>query len=78
MQISRRELKMGDDVSYRWVVAQGVKNCPDCLGRAGEVDTWDGWISRGMPATGWSVCKQNCYCQVIPVDTDIDDIIKVK
>jgi|TARA_R100000789_G_scaffold54871_1_gene53591 hypothetical protein len=78
MQISRRELHVGDDVRYRWVVAQGVKNCPDCLARAGEVDTWSGWISRGMPATGWSVCKQNCYCQVVPVDTDIDDIVKVK
>ena len=78
MQISRRELNVGNDVNYRWIVAQGVKNCPDCLARAGEVDTWDGWVSRGMPSTGWSVCKQHCYCQVVPVNTDIDDIIEVR
>jgi len=77
MQISRREINVGDSVNYRWVVAQGVKNCDDCLTREGEIDTWDGWIGRGMPATGWSICRHHCYCQVVPENTDIDDIIEI-
>jgi len=78
MQISRRELNVGNDVRYRWVVAQGVKNCPDCVARAGEVDTWSNWVARGMPATGWSVCRDHCYCQVVPEDTEIENIVEVK
>mgnify|MGYP005821425035 FL=1 len=78
MQASRRELNVGGDVNYRWVVAQGVENCEDCLGRAGEVDTWDNWVARGMPGTGWSVCRVSCYCQIVPETTDIDDVIKIR
>ena len=78
MQASRRELYLGGDVRYRWIVAQGVENCEDCLGRAGEVDTWDNWVARGMPGTGWSVCRASCYCQIVPEKTDIDDVIKIR
>ena len=49
--------------------------CSDCKKRAGEVDTWDNWESRGMPSSGWSICKEYCYCQLMPADMDIDDTI---
>ena len=78
MQASRRELYLGGDVKYKWIVAQGVENCSDCLGRAGEIDTWDSWMSRGMPGTGWSVWRASCYCQIVPEKTDIDNIIKIR
>ncbi len=78
MQASRRELYLGGSVNYRWVVANGVENCKDCIGRAGEVDTWDNWALRGMPGTGWSVCRAHCYCQLVPDETDIDNVINIR
>ena len=78
MQASRRELYLGGSVNYRWIVANGVENCKDCIGRAGEIDTWEGWTLRGMPGTGWSVCRAHCYCQIVPEQTDIDNVINIR
>jgi len=73
-QAFRRAGEMGQKL--RWVAVS--KNiCPDCEERAGQVDTWEGWESRGMPASGWSVCKEYCYCQLIPADVEIDDNLKI-
>lgn len=73
-QAFRRAGEMGQKL--RWVAVS--KNiCPDCEERAGQVDTWEGWESRGMPASGWSVCKEYCYCQLIPADIEIDDNLKI-
>jgi len=66
----------GDRVEqFKWVNVSGHKICEDCLGRAGVVDTWGGWESRGMPGSGWSVCRGNCYCVLVPEGMDIDDTI---
>ncbi|QDP61173.1 MAG: hypothetical protein Unbinned3325contig1000_58 [Prokaryotic dsDNA virus sp.] len=71
-QAFRRAGEMGK--SLKWVTMS--KNpCSDCKKRAGEVDTWDNWESRGMPSSGWSICKEYCYCQLMPADMDIDDTI---
>jgi|TARA_Y100000310_G_scaffold58916_1_gene54229 hypothetical protein len=73
-QAFRRSGEMGRKL--RWVtVSKNV--CPDCESRAGELDTWEGWESRGMPASGWSVCKEYCYCQLMPEDIEINDTIKI-
>lgn len=73
-QAFRRAGEMGQKL--RWVaVSRNI--CPDCEERAGQVDTWEGWESRGMPASGWSVCKEYCYCQLIPADVEIDDNLKI-
>ena len=73
-QAFRRAGEMGQKL--RWVAVS--KNiCPDCEERAGQVDTWEGWESRGMPASGWSICKEYCYCQLIPADIEIDDNLKI-
>lgn len=73
-QAFRRAGEMGQKL--RWVAVS--KNiCPDCEERAGQVDSWEGWESRGMPASGWSVCKEYCYCQLIPADVEIDDNLKI-
>ena len=60
----------------RWI-AVSKNTCPDCVSRAGQVDTWDGWESRGMPGSGWSICKEFCYCQLIPESMEMDDSIKI-
>ena len=73
-QAFRRNGKLGKKL--RWIAVS--KNiCPDCKKRAGQVDSWDGWETRGMPGSGWSICKEYCYCQLIPQDIEIDENIKI-
>ena len=73
-QAFRRSGEMGRKL--RWItVSKNV--CPDCESRAGELDTWEGWEARGMPASGWSVCKEYCYCQLMPESIDMDDTLKI-
>ena len=60
----------------RWVAIS--KNlCDDCRTRAGEIDIWENWEARGMPGSGWSVCKEYCYCQLVPASLDVDDTIRL-
>ena len=73
-QVFRREGRVGQKL--RWVTIS-KNTCSDCESRAGEIDTWEGWQSRGMPASGWSVCRSHCYCQLLPDDIDIDDNLKI-
>ena len=73
-QAFRRSGEMGQKL--RWItVSKNV--CPDCESRAGELDTWEGWEARGMPASGWSVWKEYCYCQLMPESIDMDDTLKI-
>ena len=73
-QAFRRAGEMGQ--SLKWI-AISKNPCDDCRSRAGEVDTWDNWEARGMPASGWSACKEYCYCQLMPESLDIDDTITI-
>ena len=52
-----------------WIAAL-VNTCPDCLPRHNQVDTEENWEIRGEPASGWSVCRSNCQCQLL----DIEDV----
>ena len=73
-QAFRRTSKMGGKL--RWItVSSNV--CSDCASRSGQVDTWEGWTARGMPGSGWSVCKEFCYCQLIPEDIEIEHNIQI-
>ena len=73
-QAFRRAGEMGKKL--RWItVSKNV--CPDCESRAGQLDTWEGWEARGMPSSGWSVCKEYCYCQLMPEDIEMDDTIEI-
>jgi len=73
-QAFRRSGEMGQKL--RWVtVSKNV--CSDCESRAGQLQTWGEWESMGMPASGWSVCKEFCYCQLIPENIEIDDKIQL-
>jgi len=73
-QAFRRNGDMG--AKLKWVAIS--KNiCADCSSRAGALNTWEGWGAEGMPGSGWSVCKEFCYCQLIPDTIDIDDKIQL-
>ena len=68
----------GDSIElFRWVTVQGHKICDDCQGREGDVDTFDGWQSRGLPGSGWSICGGSCYCILVPDNVNSSDTLKV-
>jgi len=50
---------------FRWVTAGG-NVCEDCEGRSGDIATWEEWSIVGLPRSGFSVCRQNCQCQLVP------------
>ena len=69
----------GDSIEfYEWVTIEGHKICDDCAPREGEVDTLEGWMDRGMPGSGWSVCGGRCYCILVPVGSDVSPNIIVE
>lgn len=65
----------GDSVNFRWVSVGSPKICVDCQERIGEVATLDQWEVIGLPATGFSICKEFCYCQLVDESVEIDDKI---
>lgn len=73
-QAFRRYGEMGGKLKW---IAISKNICPDCKERAGQVDTWEGWEARGMPGSGFSVCKEYCYCQLVPESLDVDNKIKL-
>ena len=70
MQASRvgADRVYGDSVAMRWVSVGTPKICPDCEIRIGEIRSWEEWESLGLPASGFSVCNEFCYCQLVPED----------
>jgi hypothetical protein len=61
-----------------WVVVNLGPNaitrpCPDCPTRQGQVEFIQDWEARGLPGSGWSVCKGFCYCQLVPVEVKVAD-----
>ena len=67
----------GNRLSFRWVSVGSNKICADCQDRIGRIETWEAWESIGLPATGISICKEFCYCQLIPEDVEIDDRVVI-
>lgn len=60
----------------RWVSA-GNNVCPDCADRAGVIGTQEYFDLIGNPKSGFSVCGQNCQCQLVPVEyVQEGDVIK--
>ena len=68
----------GDSVRMRWVSVGSPNVCKDCEERIDTIDEWNNWESQGLPASGFSVCKENCYCQLIPEDIEIDNPVIVR
>ena len=57
--------EFGTDIQFTWIAAL-VNTCDDCLPRHGEVKDFSGWEEAGLPRTGWSICRENCQCVLIP------------
>ena len=79
MQASRvgQDRIYGDSVAMRWVSVGIPKICPDCEMRIGEIRSWDEWEASGLPASGFSVCKEFCYCQLVPEEVSMPDSLSV-
>lgn len=49
-------------------IAVLVATCIDCLPRHGVTRKYSEWVARGLPASGFSVCKGRCDCQLFPAN----------
>ena len=61
----------GDRIKLKWISVGSPKICIDCESRIGQIKGWEEWKSIGLPASGFSVCKENCYCQLVPSNVEI-------
>ena len=79
MQASRigQDRVYGDSMNMRWISVGTPKICPDCEERIGEVRSWNEWELVGLPASGFSVCKEFCYCQLIPDSIEMPDSLRL-
>jgi len=57
--------KQSGEEQGTWVAIL-VATCDDCLPRHGITKKWKEWESQGLPRSGFSVCKQNCQCDIFP------------
>lgn len=57
--------EFGTDIDFTWIAAL-VNTCEDCLSRHGDVRPYPEWEKEGLPRSGWSVCRANCQCVLVP------------
>ena len=67
----------GDSVAMRWVSVGTPKICPNCTPRIGQIKSWNEWEALGLPASGFSVCKEFCYCQLVPESVPMPNSLSV-
>jgi hypothetical protein len=60
-------IEEGFDVDEKetWICVL-VNTCEDCFPRHGVTLPHSIWVQRGLPGTGWSVCKEHCQCKTFP------------
>ena len=79
MQASRigQDRIYGDSLDMQWVSVGSPKICPDCEDRISQIRSWDEWEALGLPASGFSVCKEFCYCQLIPAEIPMPSSLRL-
>tara|TARA_R100000278_G_scaffold107758_1_gene84565 strand:- start:1006 stop:2400 length:1395 start_codon:yes stop_codon:yes gene_type:complete len=55
-----------DKGEFTWITVTGHKICPDCVEREGDKGTFNYHEEKGLPGSGWSVCRSYCYCVLDP------------
>lgn len=62
----RAEKGWTDNTPLQWVGVSDDRTCDDCEPRigAGEIKTLKEWEAEGVPRSGWSVCGENCRCDL--------------
>ena len=66
----------------RWVVVNlgpnaVAKPCPDCPSRQDQVEPLEVWQAIGEPGSGWSICRQHCYCILVPEEVNLPGTVDV-
>jgi|TARA_R100000687_G_C6372365_1_gene128618 hypothetical protein len=51
---------------FKWQTIGGDNVCPDCDERADEINSIEYWKTVGIPKSGFSVCQDNCLCELLP------------
>lgn len=72
--------KYPETAQWEWIVTSS-NPCRDCLPRHGETATYDEWRELGLPRSGFSVCRENCQCVLLPKGKhtpDLDEPVTVK
>lgn len=63
---------------WRWVTS-GKNVCPNCENRSGVIGTLEYFNTIGREKSGFSVCGQNCQCQLVPLEYEVEgDLIRKK
>ena len=62
---SIKKFRQKDYKEYRWITV-GRNICPDCKPRHGQVGDISYFSTIGLPKSGFSVCEDNCNCQLVP------------
>ena len=75
--------KAGASDLRRWVVVNlgpgaVTKPCPDCPERQDRVEPIEVWQAIGEPGSGWSICRQHCYCILVPEQVKISGRVDVE
>lgn len=52
---------------FEWVAIADDRICDDCAERDGRKETWEFWETIGLPQSGFSVCTDNCRCELVAV-----------
>ena len=73
---SRNSFESAGITEYRWVAVGDKSVCADCDRRSGEIESMDFWKNVGLPQSGFSICRYNCRCQLIPADYKKEDLDK--
>ena len=74
--------RLGQDKVYgnqlmQWISVGTPRICSDCESRVGRIESYQEWIAEGLPATGWSLCREFCYCQLIPESIEMEERIEI-
>lgn len=75
-QESIRKQAINPKTKLKWVI-NSFNTCPDCLVRNGRIETYEMWLKLGMPKSGFSVCGNNCKCDLIPVGNYPDGLTEL-
>ena len=75
-ETSRKEFEEAGIKEYRWVSIGDNRVCPDCEPRNGEVNTMEFFKTIGLPRSGFSICRSNCRCQLVPEEYKDEDFSK--
>jgi hypothetical protein len=54
-----------EEQQWKWLTTSNDP-CEDCYPRHGEVHTYEEWRELGLPRSGFSRCKYNCLCVLVP------------